>query len=165
MLNTCIHELEEKIGNSLLLQEKYKPCIQESSHPYQGVPGVKLSGTVKFPDAAMLSVEFNDQCQTETGHDVLTFYDHSGRTLAVRTGHLPTDWNTKLKVTGEELNWSFTTNSPGGLWGFKFIVTPIPPSDDGEADTWSDDAVLKTPCLELVKRLLSKCFRILSSHS
>jgi len=161
LVSTCIRELEEKIAHNLTLQEKYKPCVQESSHPYQGVPGVKLSGSVKFPDAAMLLVEFNEQCQTETGHDVLTFFDHAGRTLAVRTGHLPTDWNTKLKVTGEELNWSFTTNSPGGLWGFKFIVIPVPPADDKEASMLSDNAVLQSSCMELVKRLLRMSFILL----
>ena len=164
LVNTCIRELEEKIAYNLTLQERYKPCIQESSHPYQGVPGVKLSGSVKFPGAAMLLVEFNDQCQTESAHDVLTFFDHAGRTLAVRTGHLPTDWSTKLKVTGEELNWSFTTNSPGGLWGFKFVVTPVPPADDNEASTWSDHSVLETPCMELVKKLLCEYFSFLTLY-
>lgn len=154
MIDTCIKELEDKIACNLILQEKYKPCVQESSHPYQGAPGVKLSGSVKYPGATMLHIEFNEQCQTEAGHDVLTFYDHSGRTLAMRTGHLPSDWNTKLKITGDELNWSFTTNSPGGLWGFSFVVTPVPPADETNLDSVSDNAVLKMPSLELVKKLL-----------
>ena len=158
LVEICINELEEKTAENLAIEEVYKPCIQESPHPYQGSPGAKLSGSVKYPGATMLVVEFDEQCQTEPRLDVLTIFDGSGRTLAIRTGHMSTDWNTKLRITGDELRWSFTTNSPGGLWGFYFTVKPVPPLDDTDFESLSDEAVLRRPCLQLVKRLLGMLY-------
>lgn len=134
----------------------YKPCVQESSHPYHGAPGAKLSGTVKYPGAIVLNIEFHEQCQTETGSDILTFYDGLGRTVAVRTGHLVSDWNPKLKVLGDTLDWTFITSSPGGLWGFHFTVTPTPPPEDLNLESMVDNVVLQKPCLSLVRKLLGK---------
>lgn len=155
LVNICLNELEEKIARDFVMQDRYKPCIQESPHPYHGACGVKLSGSVKYSGATLLVVEFDELSQTEPLQDVLTFFDGKDRTLAIRTGSQPSDWNTKLKISGEELSWCFTTNSPGGLWGFRFTVTPIPPTDDLDMDLMSSDSVLKIPCLELVRRLLA----------
>ena len=74
----CTEELETKVAIDNIIQDKYKPCVQESSHPYHGAPGAKLSGSVKYPGASMLNVSFHEQCQTEPAIDVLTFYDGAG---------------------------------------------------------------------------------------
>ena len=156
LIDICIKELEEKIAENILLQERFKPSIHESLHPYASALGVKLAGSVKSPGAKMLAVTFDPQCQTEPGQDVLMFYDSSGRILARRTGCLNGDWSKSLVVSGDELTWLFTTNSGGGLWGFRFTVTPSPPNENCDLEVLSDESILQEPCLELVKRLLGK---------
>jgi len=154
LMEVCMRELEDKIGEDVLLQQRYKCSVHESSHPYVSVLGGKLSGSVKYPGAVMLTVSFDEHCQTETGHDVLLFSDSTGKTLARRTGHLSVDWNKNVIVPGDELTWMFTTNSPCGLWGFRFTITPTPPCEDLNVDSIADEDMLKQPCLSLVKNLL-----------
>ena len=154
LVDICIHELEEKHRQSVLIQEKYKPITQESPHPYNGAPGALLVGTVKYPGVAFLEVEFDPQCQTEAKHDVLVLTDKNGKIVAEKTGDLLDSWSVKHKVVGDEVIWKFTTNSPGGLWGFRFTVIPAIPMEETDLDCLSDEAVLEIPCLKFVKKLL-----------
>nr|XP_047123873.1 E3 ubiquitin-protein ligase HERC2 isoform X1 [Hydra vulgaris]XP_047123877.1 E3 ubiquitin-protein ligase HERC2 isoform X2 [Hydra vulgaris] len=154
LVDVCIHELDEKHRQSVLIQDKYKPIIQESPHPYNGAPGALLLGSVKYPGVAYLEVEFDPQCQIEAKHDVLIITDKNGKLLVEKTGDSVEMWSSKLKVAGDEINWKFTTNSPGGLWGFRFTVIPVIPIEETDLDCLSDEAVLEIPCLNFVKSLL-----------
>ena len=148
--------MEKRVAQDIILQEKFKPSIQESLHPYRSAPGAMLTGSVKYEGASMLVLTFDDRCQTSRGNDVLTLMDSTGRTLAVRSGQLTTDWNTKLRISDSEVRWTFTSSGKGGLWGFKFTVTPVPPAEEIGIEFLRDICLLEKPSLALVKRLLSK---------
>ncbi|KAK5650580.1 hypothetical protein RI129_001609 [Pyrocoelia pectoralis] len=151
LLEICVTELEDTANNTHTLSLIPHPVVQESSHPY--VDDVTLRGHVRLPGADALRVEFDQRCSTERRHDPLQITDSTGRVVATRSGRDWGDWSSELRLPGDELHWSFTSDSSVNGWGWKFTVYPVM-SNQSPKELGSDRAVLSQPSMDMVICLL-----------
>ncbi|XP_044756400.1 E3 ubiquitin-protein ligase HERC2 [Coccinella septempunctata] len=151
LLEICITELEDTSNSTQSLTSAPRPVVQESSHPY--VDDVTLKGHVRLPGADALRVEFDCRCSTERRHDPLTITDGTGRIVATRSGRERAEWSSELRIPGDELRWTFTSDSSVNGWGWKFTVYPVT-SNHGTKELGSDRAVLSQPSIDMVIKLL-----------
>ncbi|XP_017782464.1 PREDICTED: E3 ubiquitin-protein ligase HERC2 isoform X2 [Nicrophorus vespilloides] len=151
LLEICVTELEDTTSNTHTLSMTPHPVVQESSHPY--VDDVTLRGHVRLPGADALRVEFDRRCSTERRHDPLTITDGRGKVVATRSGRERTDWSAELRIPGDELYWSFVSDSSVNGWGWRFTVYPIM-SNQSPKELGSDRAVLSQPSVDMVMCLL-----------
>ncbi|CAD6227584.1 GSCOCG00001264001-RA-CDS [Cotesia congregata] len=151
LLELCVTELEDTAANSNCISKSPQPVVQETPHPY--IDDTTLTGHVKIPGAEALRVEFDRQCSTERRHDPLTIMDGAGRVVAIRSGREWCEWETELRVQGDELYWRFMSDGSVNGWGWRFTVHPIvailAPHELG-----SDRAVLTQPSITLAECLL-----------
>ncbi|KAF5273445.1 hypothetical protein FQA39_LY07462 [Lamprigera yunnana] len=151
LLEICVTELEDTANNTHTLSLIPHPIVQESSHPY--VDDVTLRGHVRLPGADALRIEFDQRCSTERRHDPLQITDSTGRVVATRSGRDWGDWSAELRIPGDELHWSFTSDSSVNGWGWKFTVYPVM-SHQSPKELGSDRAVLSQPSMDMVMHLL-----------
>ncbi|KAK9747381.1 Regulator of chromosome condensation (RCC1) repeat [Popillia japonica] len=151
LLELCVTELEDTASSTHSLSYTPRPIVQESSHPY--IDDVTLRGHVRIPGADALRIEFDRRCSTERRHDPLTITDGSGKVLATRSGREWADWSADLRIPGDELLWSFTSDSSVNGWGWRFTVYPIV-SNHSPKELGSDRAVLSQPSMDMVVCLL-----------
>ncbi|KAF5270348.1 hypothetical protein FQR65_LT05536 [Abscondita terminalis] len=151
LLEICVTELEDTANNTHTLSLIPHPVVQESSHPY--VDDVTLRGHVRLPGADALRIEFDQRCSTERRHDPLQITDSTGRVVATRSGRDWGDWSAELRIPGDELHWSFTSDSSVNGWGWKFTVYPVM-SNQSPKELGSDRAVLSQPSMDMVTCLL-----------
>ncbi|KAG5897066.1 hypothetical protein JTB14_025882 [Gonioctena quinquepunctata] len=151
LLELCVTELEDTTNSTQNLSTTPHPVVQESSHPY--VDDVTLRGHVRLPGADALRVEFDRRCSTERRHDPLQITDGSGRLVASNSGREWSDWSSELRIPGDELRWTFTSDSSVNGWGWRFTVYPVM-SNHGLSELGSDRAVLSQPSMDMVMCLL-----------
>ncbi|KAL3277032.1 hypothetical protein HHI36_012394 [Cryptolaemus montrouzieri] len=151
LLEICITELEDTANSTQSMTSAPHPVVQESSHPY--VDDVTLKGHVRLPGADALRVEFDCRCSTERRHDPLTITDGTGRIVATRSGRERSEWSSELRIPGDELRWTFTSDSSVNGWGWRFTVYPVT-SNHGTRELGSDRAVLSQPSMDMVMKLL-----------
>ncbi len=142
------------------MKEKLRPFTQESAHPYESG---KFKGRLRIPGAKSLVIEFDKNCCTEYGHDVLTLIGKNGQTLAVRSGS--NHWESKnvLRVNGDEVKWNFVARSKGSNWGWKFVAHPQFSFPTLDLTSYSDRTALAVPSLEFARSLLGKQHLIMIS--
>lgn len=112
-----------------------------------------FSGHVRLPGADALRVEFDRRCSTERRHDPLQITDGTGRIVATRSGREWSEWSSELRIPGDELRWTFTTDSSVNGWGWRFTVYPVM-SGQGINELGSDRAILSQPSMDMVMCLL-----------
>lgn len=151
LLELCVTELEDTANSTQSLSTTPHPVVQESSHPY--IDDITLRGQVKLPGADALRVEFDRRCSTERRHDPLQITDSTGRVVATRSGREWSDWSSELRIPGDELRWTFTSDSSVNGWGWRFTVYPVM-SNHGPNEIGSDRAVLSQPSMDMVMSLL-----------
>lgn len=151
LLELCVTELEDTANSTQSLSSTPHPVVQESSHPY--IDDITLRGQVKLPGADALRVEFDRRCSTERRHDPLQITDSTGRIVATRSGREWSDWSSELRIPGDELRWTFTSDSSVNGWGWRFTVYPVM-SNHGPNEIGSDRAVLSQPSMDMVMCLL-----------
>ncbi|CAH1128754.1 unnamed protein product [Ceutorhynchus assimilis] len=151
LLELCVTELEDTTNSTQPYSSTPHPVVQESNHPY--FDDIKLSGHVRLPGAEALRVEFDRRCSTERRHDPLTITDGAGRVVAMRSGREYTDWSAELRVPGDELHWTFKSDSSVNGWGWRFTVYPVIPNN-GIMELGSDRAILSQPSMDMVMCLL-----------
>jgi len=100
-----------------------------------------------------LWVEFDPQCSTERRHDPLCIMDGTGRVVGVRSGREASDWESDIRVGGEDLLWKFTSDSSVNGWGFRFKVHAIMPISGPEGRS-TDRKILSRPSMDMVISLL-----------
>lgn len=152
-MNDCTTEIEDVVTDYELRKKELQPITQDSPHPYEGVK--RLNGRIRIPGAEDLRIVFDKNCCTEYGHDILTIIDGNGRTLAVRSGLEPGDWKNSLRITGDEVRWTFTAQSKGNMWGWRFVVYPQTSQCSLDLSWFSDRTALAVPSLSVAKSLLS----------
>jgi hypothetical protein len=101
---------------------------------------MRYDETIHVPGAARLTFEFDQQCHTESGCDILRFYrypehveqlyEHSGRNFP------------PLEVDGDTVYLYFYTDSSCTEWGYKFRVIPTMKSAD------TTDPLSKKACID-----------------
>ncbi|XP_018562377.1 E3 ubiquitin-protein ligase HERC2 isoform X2 [Anoplophora glabripennis] len=151
LLELCVTELEDTTNSTQTMSSTPHPVVQESSHPY--VDDVTLRGHVRLPGADALRVEFDRRCSTERRHDPLQITDGTGRVVATRSGREWSDWSSELRIPGDELRWTFTSDSSVNGWGWRFTVYPVM-SSHGLSEIGSDRAILSQPSIDMVMCLL-----------
>ncbi|XP_074029211.1 E3 ubiquitin-protein ligase HERC2 [Leptinotarsa decemlineata] len=151
LLELCVTELEDTTNSTQNLCTTPHPVVQESSHPY--VDDVTLRGHVRLPGADALRVEFDRRCSTERRHDPLQITDGTGRIIATNSGREWSDWSSELRIPGDELRWTFSSDSSVNGWGWRFTVYPVM-SNHGLTELGSDRAVLSQPSMDMVMCLL-----------
>ena len=161
MLQECTSEIEDLVTDNELRLQELKPVVQDSPHPYEGIK--KLSGRVRVPGAENLRIEFDENCSTEYGHDILTIMNGNGRTLAVRSGSDSADWKNHLRITGDEVRWNFTAQSKGTHWGWRLTAYPLTAQSSADLTELSDHTTLAVPSLKFAAALLGLC-RVLLGH-
>ncbi|KAK9875133.1 hypothetical protein WA026_005926 [Henosepilachna vigintioctopunctata] len=152
LLEICITELEDTVNSTLSMACSPLPVVQESSHPY--VDDVTLKGHVRFPGADALRVEFDSRCSTERRHDPLTITDGTGRIVSARSGRERSEWSSELRIPGDELRWTFTSDTSVNGWGWRFTVYPVT-ANHVTRELGSDRAVLSQPSMDMVMKLLN----------
>ncbi|KAK0097381.1 hypothetical protein PV326_002182 [Microctonus aethiopoides] len=150
LLELCVTELEDTAANSHFINNAPQSVVQETSHPY--IDDTTLTGHVKIPGAEALRVEFDRQCSTERRHDPLTIMDGAG-VVAIKSGREWCEWETEIRIQGDELFWRFTSDGSVNGWGWRFTVHPIVPVL-APHELGSDRAVLTQPSITLVESLL-----------
>uniref|UniRef100_A0A6P7FTJ3 HECT-type E3 ubiquitin transferase n=1 Tax=Diabrotica virgifera virgifera TaxID=50390 RepID=A0A6P7FTJ3_DIAVI len=151
LLELCVTELEDTNNSTQNLSTTPHPVVQESSHPY--IDDVTIKGHVRLPGTDALRVEFDRRCSTERRHDPLQIMDGTGRVVATMSGREWSDWSSELRIPGDELRWTFTTDSSVNGWGWRFTVYPVM-SSHGLSELGSDRAVLSQPSMDMVMCLL-----------
>ncbi|XP_048524463.1 E3 ubiquitin-protein ligase HERC2 [Dendroctonus ponderosae] len=151
LLELCVTELEDIANSKQPYPSTPNPVVQESNHPY--FDDIKLSGHVRLPGAEALRLEFDRRCSTERRHDPLTITDGTGRVIAMRSGREWSDWSAELRVPGDELHWTFSSDSSVNGWGWRFTVYPVV-SNNGILEICSDRAILSQPSIDMVMLLL-----------
>ncbi|CAH0559020.1 unnamed protein product [Brassicogethes aeneus] len=151
LLELCVTELEDTSNSTQTLSSSPHPVVQESSHPY--IDDITLRGHVRLPGADALRVEFDRRCSTERRHDPLQITDSSGRVVATKSGREWTDWSSELRISGDELRWTFQSDSSVNGWGWRFTVYPVI-TNRGIGEIGSDRAVLSQPSMDMVVSLL-----------
>ena len=102
---------------------KLSEQIIESAHPYEN--NMRHDQTIQIPGAAGLRIEFDPQCHTESGCDILRFFrqpNHQGQICEYSGRNFQ-----ELEVEGDTVNLYFYTDSSCVEWGYKFRVIPIEP--------------------------------------
>ena len=100
---------------------KLAELLVESAHPYEN--NMRHDQSISIPGAAGLRIEFDSQCHTETGCDILRFYkqpNHMGQ-ISENTGRSFSDF----EVEGDTIYLYFYSDSSCVEWGYKFRVIPI----------------------------------------
>ncbi|KAF7266968.1 hypothetical protein GWI33_019752 [Rhynchophorus ferrugineus] len=151
LLELCVTELEDTTNSTQPYSSTPHPVVQESNHPY--FDDIKLNGHVRLPGAEALRVEFDRRCSTERRHDPLTITDATGRMVAMRSGREWSDWSSELRIPGDELHWTFSSDSSVNGWGWRFTVYPVIPNN-GIMEIGSDRAILSQPSMDMVMCLL-----------
>ncbi|XP_066141939.1 E3 ubiquitin-protein ligase HERC2 isoform X1 [Euwallacea fornicatus] len=149
LLELCVTELEDTTNSTPNFSTH--PVAQESNHPY--FEDMKLSGQVRIPGAEALRVEFDRRCSTERRHDPLTISDSTGRVVAIRSGREWSDWSSEVRISGDELRWTFVSDSSVNGWGWRFTVYPVMPLN-GKVVLGSDRTMLSQPSIDMVMVLL-----------
>lgn len=98
----------------------------ESSHPYEH--NLDTKKIVKFSGASRLEVVFDSQCRTERQCDYLRFFCR-GKHVGLEMYHgdsreLGNTWP-DLVVDGDELEFTFHSDSNNNDWGYKFDVYAV----------------------------------------
>ena len=150
LMDLCISELEDVSREPQ--QEIPKAKIQESPHPYTN--NFNDTKTVRMPGAEALIVSFDPRCSTERRHDILVIKDGGGAVIALRSGRDPADWSQNIRVIGDELTWSFKSDSSVNGWGFMFTIQPLMPKKSSVGTLLSDRALQSRPSIDLVTCLL-----------
>jgi len=106
----------------------------ESSHPYEN--NLDVDQTITVPGARSLRIEFDPQCHTEGGCDILRFYENSGRNGELRalSGEGTSNWGTPLEVEGDTCYMYFHSDGSVVYWGYKFDVVPVGTGSKPESD-------------------------------
>ncbi|XP_050303138.1 E3 ubiquitin-protein ligase HERC2 [Anthonomus grandis grandis] len=151
LLELCVTELEDTTNSAQPYSSTPHPVVQESNHPY--LDDIKLTGRVRLPGAEALRVEFDRRCSTERRHDPLIITDASSRVMTMRSGREWSDWSAELRIPGDELNWTFSSDSSVNGWGWRFTVYPVVPNN-GIMEIGSDRAILSQPSMDMVMNLL-----------
>lgn len=107
-----------------------------------------------MPGADALRIEFDRRCSTERRHDPLQITDGTGKVMATRSGREWSDWSTELRIPGDELRWTFTSDSSVNGWGWRFTVYPVM-SNQTPRELGSDRAILSQPSIDMLMCLLS----------
>jgi len=100
---------------------KLAELLIESAHPYEN--NMRHDQVITIPGAAGLRIEFDSQCLTESGCDILRFYkqpNHMGQ-ISENSGRNFADF----EVEGDSLHLYFYSDSSCVEWGYKFRVIPI----------------------------------------
>lgn len=151
--NMCRILLHESIFQIILASSCAAPTgklaeqLVESPHPYEN--NVRLDQTISIPGAAGLRIEFDSQCHTETGCDILRFYkqpNHIGQICENSGRNFP-----DFEVEGDTVYLYFYTDSSCVEWGYKFRVIPIE-----SAPRNSSDPLLKRMSVEHAFWILEK---------
>ena len=150
LMDLCISELEAVSREPQ--NEVVKSIVQESPHPYPD--NFSDSKTIRIPGAEALMVNFDIQCSTERKHDTLTIKDGGGGVIAVRSGWDTADWAQDIRIIGDEMTWSFKSDSSVNGWGFKFTIHPLMPKKSSMGALLSDRALQSRPSIDLVTCLL-----------
>jgi len=85
---------------------------------------------------------------------VLVIKDSSGAVIAVRSGRDSADWAQDIRVVGDELSWTFKSDSSVNGWGFRFTVQPLMPKKMQGQMLLSDRVLQSRPSIDLVTCLL-----------
>lgn len=75
--------------------------------------------------------------------------------MATRSGREWSDWSAELRIPGDELRWTFTSDSSVNGWGWRFTVYPIM-SNQTPRELGSDRAVLSQPSIDMLMCLLNQ---------
>lgn len=111
--NMCLILLHECIFQLILASSCAAPTgklaeqLVESPHPYEN--NIRLDQVITIPGAAGLRIEFDSQCHTETGCDILRFYkqpNHIGQ-ISENSGRTFPDF----EVEGDTVHLYFYTDS------------------------------------------------------
>lgn len=148
LIDLCVRELEEVSREPQ--QESHKAIVQESPHPYPD--HYKETKNVRMPGAEALIVNFDPRCSTERRRDILTISDGGGAFITARSGRDESDWSQEVRVVGDELTWSFTSEGTG--WGFMLTIHPVMPKKSQAGMLLSDRALQSRPSINLVTCLL-----------
>jgi hypothetical protein len=105
--------------------------VYESAHPYEN--NVNFEETIRFPGATKLQIVFDPQTKTESGCDVVRFYNAAGDSATIYE-HSGSDTWPELTVIGDSVHYKFTTDSSCVEWGYKFTVYPTFPPKAGNED-------------------------------
>lgn len=101
--------------------EKLSELLIESPHPYEN--NMRHDQTITIPGASGLRIEFDPQCHTESGCDILRFFRQAGHVdqICEYSGRNFPDF----EVEGDVVYLYFYTDSSCVEWGYKFRVIPI----------------------------------------
>lgn len=100
---------------------KLAELLIESAHPYEN--NMRHDQVITIAGAAGLRIEFDSQCLTESGCDILRFYkqpNHMGQ-ISENSGRNFADF----EVEGDTVHLYFYSDSSCVEWGYKFRVIPI----------------------------------------
>eukprot|EP00931_Biecheleriopsis_adriatica_P036441 TRINITY_DN20995_c0_g1_i4.p1 TRINITY_DN20995_c0_g1~~TRINITY_DN20995_c0_g1_i4.p1 ORF type:complete len:4051 (+),score=916.23 TRINITY_DN20995_c0_g1_i4:977-12154(+) len=102
------------------------PIIEESSHPYEN--SLDQSKEVRVPGAKALKISFDENCSTESGYDVLSFYTDESLSVGfegVSEMSGSKDCFCDFEIPGDSFWYHFRSDSSNTDWGFRFTVTPV----------------------------------------
>lgn len=145
---------------------KLSELLIESGHPYEN--NMRHDQTITIPGAAGLRIEFDPQCHTESGCDILRFFrqpNHVGQLCEYSGRSFP-----DFEVEGDTVYLYFYSDSSCVEWGYKFRVIPVEPASSN-----SNDPLLKRMSIEHALWILEKmilgqrtvpleCFRFLQKE-
>jgi hypothetical protein len=151
--NMCKILLHECIFQVILASSCAAPTgklaeqLIESTHPYEN--NMRHDQVISIPGAAGLRIEFDSQCHTETGCDILRFYKQPNHMAQIseNTGRSFSDF----EVEGDTIHLYFYSDSSCVEWGYKFRVIPIE-----SAPRNSIDPLLKRMSIEHAFWILEK---------
>ena len=131
LLEECISQFS--IASTLVasaIQGSPKEQVFQSTHPYEN--NMRFDQTVKIPGAVRLRVEFDSQCHTESGCDILRFFrspNHADQ-ICEYSGKSFSD----LEVEGDTFHLYFYSDGSCVEWGYCFRVIPIFLPTSGKVD-------------------------------
>jgi len=126
---------------------KLSELLIESGHPYEN--NMRHDQTITIPGAAGLRIEFDQQCHTESGCDILRFFrqpNHVGQICEYSGRSFP-----DFEVEGDTIFLYFYSDSSCVEWGYKFRVIPVEPANSN-----SNDPLLKRMSIEHALWILEK---------
>ena len=137
--------------SSLVGSGSAKRLTIESIHPYKD--NMDVDDVIIIPGAKSLRIEFDPQCATESGCDILYFLQQPGRsgTLAKYSGSYS---NFKeFEVPGDTVYTYFHSDGSKVDWGYKFDVIPVGSASGINPDIAIDilkEAIRHPSCHELL---------------
>lgn len=146
LLHECIFQIILALSCAAPTGKLVEQLI-ESNHPYDN--NMRHDQIITIPGAAGLRIEFDSQCHTENGCDVLRFYkqaNHVGQ-ICENSGRSFPDF----EVEGDTVHLFFYSDSSCVEWGYKFRVIPIE-----SAPRNSSDPLLKRMSIEHAFWILEK---------